>query len=129
MGFGYPVKNRGIRLIRRYLFSGRFPYAASRERCLPIVGLEPEQTLWRFWRELRDEPDSNNRKTIKRFKKMQHGDMTVEDGYLYLKWQDHGIGVPVKLHTRCADGGGWAPSTSGYPQGQQDVKAPSGIKT
>ena len=30
---------------------------------------------------------------------MQHGDMTVEDGYLYLKWQDHGIGVPVKLHT------------------------------
>lgn len=99
VGFGYPVKNRGIRLIRRYLFGGRFPYAASPQTLPPIVGLDPEQTLWRFWRELRDEPDSNNRKTIKRFKKMQHGDMTVEDGYLYLKWQDHGIGVPVKLHT------------------------------
>ena len=99
VGFGYPVKNRGIRLIRRYLFGGRFPYAASPQTLPPIVGLEPEQTLWRFWRELRDEPDFNNRKAIKRFKKMQHGDMTVEDGYLYLKWQDHGIGVPVKLHT------------------------------
>lgn len=98
VGFGYPVKNRGIRLIRRYLFGGRFPYAASPQTLPPIVGLDPEQTLWRFWRELRDEPDSNNRKTIKRFKKMQHGDMTVEDGYLYLKWQDHGIGVPVTLH-------------------------------
>lgn len=97
VGFGYPVKNRGIRLIRRYLFGGRFPYASSPQTLPPIAGLEPEQTLWRFWRELRDEPDSNNRKTIKRFKKMQHGDMTVEDGYLYLKWQDHGIGVPVTV--------------------------------
>jgi len=98
MGFGYPVKNRGIRLIRRYLFGGRFPYAASPQTLAPVEGLDTEQTLWHFWRELRGEPAPDNRKTIKRFSRMQHGDMTVEDGYLYLKWQDHGIGVPVKLH-------------------------------
>ena len=98
VGFGYPVKNRGIRLIRRYLFGGRFPYAASPQTLAPIEGLDTQQTLWHFWRELRGEPTPDNRKTIKRFTRMQHGDMTVEDGYLYLKWQDHGIGVPVTLH-------------------------------
>lgn len=51
-GFQYPAKSRGIRLIRRYLFRGRFPYSSSPDMLDSVWNqeLSPENSLWDLWR-------------------------------------------------------------------------------
>ena len=47
-GFQYPVKNRGIRIIQKYLFNNKFPFADSPDMLDPIKDMGPEQSLWDF---------------------------------------------------------------------------------
>lgn len=49
-GFQYPVKNRGIIIIRKFLFNNKFPFADSPDTLDPIKDMDPEQSLWTFWR-------------------------------------------------------------------------------
>lgn len=99
-GIKYPVKNRGIRMILRYLFGGKFPYAASTERVESDDEESPEyfeQSLWKFWRELVKEDRLENRNFKRDFKKMEHGELRFDGDYLYLKWNDRGVWQVVKL--------------------------------
>lgn len=95
IGFQYPVKNRGIRIIRKYLFHGRFPLSTSTDRI--DTDFDLEQSLWHFWRATKKELILDGKQMKKRFEGMRHGDIAVEDGYLYLKWGDRGVWRMVTL--------------------------------
>ena len=92
-GFVYAVKNRGINLIRRSVFGGRFPYSRSPDRPEPKDADYLDQTLWQLWRATKREVSSDE----KRFRKMSHGDLRLRNGYLYVKWKDHGVRLAATL--------------------------------
>lgn len=98
--FAIAAKNRGISLIRRLLFGGRFPYARAHEWLDRKNETDWEQTLWSYWRTVKKELSCDK----KQFQKMSHGDMLFRDGYLYIKWRDRGVRVPVTLdhEAQCA---------------------------
>lgn len=96
-GFQYPVKNRGIKIIRKYLFNNKLPFADSADTLDPIKDLDPEQSLRSFWRTTKKELNSDDKKTKKRFEKMEHREIVFEDGYIFLKWLDRGVWVSVEL--------------------------------
>lgn len=99
IGFQYPVKNRGIRLIRKYLFHYRFPFANSPETVAPpMKDLDTDQSLWSFWRETKKDLILADKQRKKRFEKMAHKEIIFEDDYLYLKWKDNGIWLAVELN-------------------------------
>ena len=95
-GFQYPVKNRGIKIIRRCVFHGKLPFADSPDQVEPIKDLDLEQSLWSFLRMVRKELVLEDRELRRRFEKMKHREIVVEDGELYLKWQDRGIWISVE---------------------------------
>ena len=97
-GFQYPVKNRGIKIIRKYLFNNKFPFADSPDMLDPIKDMDPEQSLWDFWKMTKKELVSDDKNTKKRFEKMQQRDIVFEDGYIYLKWEDHGLWISIELN-------------------------------
>ena len=98
VGFQYPVKNRGIRLIRKYLFHNKLPLAKSKDRLDPIRDTDPEQSLWSLWRMAKKEMVSADREVRKQYQKMAHRDIFFEDGFLYLKWEERGILLPVEMN-------------------------------
>lgn len=98
IGFQYPVKNRGIKIIRKYLFNNKFPFAASPDTLDPIKDMDSEQSLWAFWRRTKKELISDDKKLNKRFEKMEHREIVFEDDYIYLKWKERGIWVSVELN-------------------------------
>lgn len=91
LGFQYPVKNRGIKIIRKYVFNNRLPFSDSPDMLEPIKDLDPNQSLWSFWGDLRNELILQDRQLKKRFEKMNHREIVCEDGFLYIKWQNQGI--------------------------------------
>ncbi len=96
-GFQYPVKNRGIKIIRKYLFNNKFNFGNSPDTLDPIKDMDPDQSLWDFWKTMKNELVSDNKKTKRRFEKMKHGEIVFEDDYIYLKWEEHGLWVSVEL--------------------------------
>ena len=98
IGFQYPVKNRGIRIIRKYLFSNKFTYADSPDMLDPVKDIVPEQSLWSFWRTTKRELILDDKESKKRFEKMKHRDIVIENGYIYLKWENRGIWASIKFN-------------------------------
>lgn len=92
-GFVYAAKNRGINLLRRYVFGGRFPYSRSPDRPEPKDADYLDQTLWQFWRATKRETSSDE----KRFRIMSHGDLCLQDNFLYVKWKGHGVRLATTL--------------------------------
>ena len=96
-GFQYPVKNRGIKLIRKCLFNGKLTFANSPDAIDPIKDTDPEQSLWSFWRNMKKELISDEKEAKKRYENMAHKEIIFDDGYVYLKWENKGIWVSVEL--------------------------------
>ena len=97
VGYQYPVKNRGIKLIRKCLFNGKLTFTNSPDVVDPIKDMNPEQSLWSFWRNMKKELISDEKETKKRYEKMVHKELIFDDGYIYLKWEDKGIWVSVEI--------------------------------
>lgn len=95
LGDRYPSKNRGINLIRKHLFNNHFTYAESKESIADYGDFDGEMTLWKFMRDMKKEFILDTKKTKKRFEKMRHKEIIVEDEYLYLKWNDKGLWISV----------------------------------
>ena len=97
-GTQYPAKNRGIKLIRKYLFDNKFPFSDSPDMLDPVImeGLTPEQSLWEAWRFVKKEMLGWREKGKKRFQEMRHRDIVLEDGLLCVKWNDRGVVIPVQ---------------------------------
>ena len=97
VGYQYPVKNRGIKLIRKYLFNGKLTFANSPDMLDSIKGLDSEQSLWNFWKNMKHELIFGEKESKKRYEKMNHKEIVFEDGYIYLKWEEKGIWIAVEL--------------------------------
>lgn len=123
IGFQYPVKNRGIKIIRQYLFNNKFSFADSPDMLDPIKDMAPEQSLWYFWKTMKNELVSDDKNTKKRFEKMKHGDIVFEDGYIYLKWEDHGLWISVELNEELRTAEIDAIDSWNYPKSHKIAKA------
>lgn len=96
--FQITVKNRGLRLIRKYLFHDRLSASDSPDLLPPVDGdLDLNQSLWHFWRYLKKEHVLNEQRRTKRFRSMQDRELFVKDGCLYLKWKARGIWPSVEM--------------------------------
>ena len=108
----YPVKNRGIRLIKRYLFRGRLRRIGSgddglKSRAFLAEDMEDQELLemsfWEFCRMAKEEVKAGmaaeyiGKEDEKRFKQMKHREIVVEGEYLYLKWEQSGIWTALEM--------------------------------
>lgn len=98
VGYQYPVKNRGIKLIRKYLFNNKLTFADSPDTLTPIKDCNPEQSLWAIWKAMKKELILDDKESKKRYEKMNHEDIVFEDGYIYLKWKERGVWLSVEIN-------------------------------
>ncbi len=98
--FAYPVKNRGIRLIRRMVFGGRLPLKGNECYLDPIPDFDPEQSLWNFLRDARKELGLADTNIKKQFASMKDREVYEdEDGYIYVRWGECGVMQMVEKNT------------------------------
>ena len=95
-GFARAVKNRGIRLVKRLVFGGKIPLTGNRNYLEPIRDMDPEQTLWDFWKALRCEYVLRDRENRKRFEAMKDRQIRREKDILFLKWEKNGLSLPLE---------------------------------
>lgn len=96
VGFGYAVKNRGIRIIKNRVFGGYLPL--TKEHTLPsIKDANPEMSLWDMWKELHYQFVGANRKMKRQFETMAEREICIQEDELYLKWDQRGICLAIKL--------------------------------
>lgn len=98
IGFGIAAKNRGIKIIRRFLFNNRFTYSKSLDTLSPLQDMDTEQSLWSFLRTARNEIILEDKKQKTLFEKMDDREIIVDDDYIYLKLQEHGYMAPVEFN-------------------------------
>lgn len=96
VGFGYAVKNRGIRIVKNRVFGGYLPL--TKEHTLPsIKDADPEMSLWDMWKELHYQFVGANRKMKRQFETMAEREICIQEDELYLKWDQRGICLAIKL--------------------------------
>ena len=99
IGFNYAVKNRGIRIIKNRVFGGSLPLTDA--YTLPAIqDIDPEMSLWDFWKELHHQMIGAERKTKRRFEAMAEREIRMIGDILYLKWDRRGICQTVVTDTR-----------------------------
>lgn len=91
IGFGYAAKNRCIRIIKRIVFGGNWILSGNRHTLPQSNDLDPEQTLWSFWKALHHEMIGADMETKRRFEAMAEKELIIQKDCLYLKWDHRGI--------------------------------------
>ncbi len=95
-GLQYPVKNRGIRLIRRFVFSGKLSTRGN-PNYLPAARTEDmEMSLWELWAMFKNELKEANANTEKQFKRMADKEIALLEDTLYIKWEGRGLWLPTQ---------------------------------
>jgi hypothetical protein len=100
-GYQYPVKNHGIKLIKKCLFNNKFTFGDSHDMLELPKGLKDidfEQSLWSFWKSSKKECKDDDKKLKKRYENMNHKDIIFEDSCIYLKWEERGVLIPVEIN-------------------------------
>lgn len=97
VGFGYAVKNRGIRIIKRCVFGSNFNLQGNESLIESVKDYSPEDTLWKVWKMVQQEAGGTDRKNKKRFGMMADREIRLADDLLYLKWGESGVCLPVEL--------------------------------
>lgn len=96
VGFGYAVKNRGIRIVKNRVFGGYLPL--TKEHILPsIKDADPEMSLWDMWKELHHQFVGAARKMKRQFESMSEREIKILDDELYLKWDQRGVCQSIQL--------------------------------
>ena len=124
VGYNYAVKNRGIRIIKNKVFGGNLNLNGNTHFLEPIRDMNPEDSLWDFWKRLHHQVVGVGRETKRRFESLSEQETLIVGDILYLKWDQRGICQTVKLDTenkvaRVESVANWF-----YPQVQ-----PIGLKT
>ena len=89
--FSYAVKNRGIRLIKKTVFGGSWNLKGN-QHCLPVLeDVDLNDSLWAFWKKLHHEIIGADKATKRQFDAMGSKELRVDDGALYLKWDQRMI--------------------------------------
>ena len=99
VGYGYPVKNRGIRIIKNRVFGGNLNLDGNAEFLPPIRDIDLEDSLWDLWEALHHQLIGASKETKRLFDAMADREIRLEDEFLYLKWDHWGIRQTVKLDT------------------------------
>lgn len=96
----YPAKNRCIKMIKKYVFGGRFPYKSSPDMLSGVADdYDLNQSLWEFWKKTKKEAKVEISRNKKLFKKMKNGEIIFDDGgYIYVKWKEKGIWLSAELN-------------------------------
>lgn len=124
MGLGYPVKNRGIRLIRKYVFHDKLPLRDHAAPLLdPVKDYDPNESLWHFWRTSEKELILEEKAAKRRMERMEHKEVVLEDGYLYAKWEEKAVWLSVELDEQTKSAEVDAVDTWYYPKENQIAKA------
>lgn len=89
--FQKPAKNRGIKIVQKYIFNGDFTFAASGEMLEPIKELDANQSLWHFLKKTKKEIALDDKQTSEQFEKMTHKQIVCQEDCLYVKWKDRGV--------------------------------------
>jgi hypothetical protein len=93
----YPAKNRGVNMVRNILFGGFFTLRRSPDRIEMPKDYDPDKTLWSYWKEMKDMlTDQSDAK--RRYEPMKHGEIVIEEDYIYLKWEDRGVWLFFELN-------------------------------
>lgn len=98
-GYGYPVKNRGIRIIKNRVFGGNLNLDGNAELLPTIRDIDLEYSLWDLWEALHHQLIGASKETKRLFDAMADREIRLEDEFLYLKWDHWGIRQTVKLDT------------------------------
>lgn len=96
-GFGYAVKNRGIRIIKNRVFGGNLNLPGNHHSIRSTQDFNPEDTLWDLWGMLRQQYIGDTRKTKRLFQSLAHQELRIDDDCLYLKWDQRGICQCIRL--------------------------------
>jgi len=97
IGYSYAVKNRGIRIIKNKVLRGNLNLNGNTHFLDPIRDMNPEDSLWDFWKELHHQFIGADRATKRRFESLSEGETSIVGDVLYLKWDQRGICQTVKL--------------------------------
>ena len=98
VGSQYPVKNRGINLIKKYLFNNELTYSESHETVDDHESIDREQSLWSFWKKTKEEIKDSHEDVARTFETMSHGEILLDDGFIYVKWEDKGILLAAEIN-------------------------------
>ncbi len=96
-GFGYPVKNRGVRLIRKYVFGGKLPLKGNDNLLDPMENIDLNKTLWQFWRDVKYMIIGQDEATKKLFESMEHGEVKFDGEFVFVRCEERGIQLAVLL--------------------------------
>lgn len=96
VGFGYPVKNRGIKIVNKLVFGGN-PPKNNRFLLEPSDNFDLEMSLWQFWTKMKKEIIDTDKDVKELYENMQHNEVIIKDEYLCLKWQDKGVMLFVEF--------------------------------
>ncbi|MGM9668965.1 MAG: hypothetical protein ACI3VZ_04325 [Faecousia sp.] len=99
IGYGYPVKNRGIRIIRQRVFGGNLNLRDNDHFLEPIDDFNPDDSLWDFWRKLHHQFIGAEKEAKRHFEAMSDREIRTADGFLYVRWDQHGICQAVEQDT------------------------------
>lgn len=98
VGFGYAVKNRGIRIIKNRVFGGFLPLSNAHP-FPPVKDADPEMSLWDLWKELHHQFVGAERKTKRQFEAMGEREVRIVDDLLFLKWDQRGVCQEIQIDT------------------------------
>ncbi len=99
LGFIHSVKNHGVKMIREFVFGGKLPLQ-NNPYTVPlsedIKNIDPEQSLWDFWRAIKNEVAQDEQETKQRFDSMTHRQILLDDDLLYIKWEERGLWLCIE---------------------------------
>ncbi len=117
------AKNHGISLIRRCVFGGRLNLADSSEKYDYPDYADPEQSLISWFYQMKKDVAGNERIGKKRFAGMKHGDIFIEDGWLYLKWHGRAIMTAMEIDDEAMTAEVDGIEFCGSAPGEKEIKA------
>lgn len=95
----FPIKNRCIKMIKKYIFDGRFPYKNSPDILTPESDdYNLNESLWEFWRKNKKELILDEKQRKKQFKNMRNGEIIFKDDDLYIKWNERGVWLFAEIN-------------------------------
>lgn len=95
--FACPVKNRGIRIVKQLIFGGRMPLSKNEHLLEPMPEINPEDSLWKFWKALHYEMIGQERELKRQFASMEDKAVVYREDELYVKWGERGICQQISL--------------------------------
>ena len=91
IGYAYPCKNRAYRLAKKYVFGGRIPLRGNTEYLMSFGDVDPEMTLWAFWKRMKKEIVDSERENKRIFASLSDGRCLYKEEYLYIKIGNRGV--------------------------------------